>query len=156
MCNSECLLVILSLLYETSQDQLPIFDACLRVTWIPLVRATWRWANENATKKKKVLAVGIFPYCGQGNWTLFCCVLLHGIIFFNCNYRWVGNSQISLSRNHVACGYVNNAKAENLALQGRVNELQECNALICSTNERISAQVTEHFTEKEDLQRKIS
>ena len=54
MCNSERLLVVLSLLCETSQDQLPIFDARLRVTWIPLVRATWRWANENATKKKKV------------------------------------------------------------------------------------------------------
>jgi len=53
MCNSERLLVVLSLLCETSQDQLPIFDARLRVTWIPLVRATWRWANENATKKKK-------------------------------------------------------------------------------------------------------
>jgi len=53
MCNSKRLLVVLSLLCETSQDQLPIFDARLRVTWIPLVRATWRWANENATKQKK-------------------------------------------------------------------------------------------------------
>ena len=52
MCNSERLFVVL-LLCETSQDQLPIFDARLRVTWIPLVRATWRWANENATKKNK-------------------------------------------------------------------------------------------------------
>jgi len=51
---------------------------------------------------------------------------------------------------------LSNAKAENLALQGRVNELQECNVLIGSTNERISAQVTAHFTEKEDLERKIS
>jgi hypothetical protein len=32
MCNSERLLVVLSLLCETSQDQLPIFDARLRVT----------------------------------------------------------------------------------------------------------------------------
>ena len=75
MCNSECLLVVLSLLCETSQDQLPNFDARLRVTWIPLVRATWRWANENATNKN---VVGIYPY-----WTgqleiiinIFCCVL---------------------------------------------------------------------------------
>ena len=37
-----------------------------------------------------------------------------------------------------------------------MNELQECNVLIGSTNERISAQVTAHFTEKEDLERKIS
>jgi len=51
---------------------------------------------------------------------------------------------------------LSNAKAENLALQGRVNELQECNVLIGYTNERISAQVTAHFTEKEDLERKIS
>ena len=51
---------------------------------------------------------------------------------------------------------LSNAKAENLALQGRMNELQECNVLIGSTNERISAQVTAHFTEKEDLERKIS
>jgi len=33
MCNSKRLLVVLSLLCETSQDQLPIFDARLRVTW---------------------------------------------------------------------------------------------------------------------------
>ena len=51
---------------------------------------------------------------------------------------------------------LSNAKAENLALQGRVNELQECNVLIGSTNERISAQVTAHFTEKKDLEGKIS
>jgi len=60
MCNSERLFVVL-LLCETSQDQLPIFDARLRVTWIPLVRATWRWANENATTtKKKFWPLGFF------------------------------------------------------------------------------------------------
>ena len=31
--------------------------------------------------------------------------------------------------------YLNNAKADNLALQARVNELQECNALLSSNYE---------------------
>ena len=70
MYNSEYLLVVLSLL--------PLWNFRERPTaifWRPLAchlnsirRATWRWANENSTTKKKMLVVGIYPCCGQGNW----------------------------------------------------------------------------------------
>ena len=48
-----------------------------------------------------------------------------------------------------------NAQADNIALQARVNQLQQCNVLIVSNQERISAQVTAGFKEKEALESKI-
>ena len=48
-------------------------------------------------QKKKVLVVGIFPYCGQGNWTLFCCVLLHGIILVSFQKSRIRKHSISWS-----------------------------------------------------------
>ena len=61
-------------------------------------------------------------------------------------------NQLLQDRIYVMEFELKNAQADNIALQARVKQLQQCNVLIVSNNERISAQVTAGFKEKEALE----
>ena len=141
MCNSERLLVVLSLLCETSQNQLPIFDAaCASLEFHWCAR---RDVGPTRMQQKKTLVVGIYPYFKAAasyfmesssstaiiavlETAKSACLEIMSPVVMSAEKLGKENNLLQDKISALELE-LSNAKAENLALQGRVNELQECN-----------------------------